>query len=173
MSFLTIDNTAEILVREWRKFYRQSPLATVVCTLLALAIGGTAIFLIQRNAAAQREMKRLESQSYVTQAQLLDETRVNLRALLNFIEEERRNLKASEQALLALKYEHDQLKPLIESDRKTIDAIFAAQEARNQVAQIAERWIGFGLGVVSSLVASLIWAIFSYARRRSSNAPAS
>lgn len=168
MSFLSIDSAAELLVREWRKLYKQSPRATTAATLLALAIGGTAIFFVQRNAAAEREARRLQSQSYVTQAQLLDETRVNLKALLSFIEDQRTSLKDSEQALLALKREHDKLKPLIESDRKTIDALFAAQEARNQSAQSAERWIGFGLGVISSLFASLIWAIFSYMRHRSS-----
>jgi hypothetical protein len=92
--------------------------------------------------------------------------------LLNFIEVEQRNLKVSEQALIALKREHEQLKPLVDSDRKTIDALFAAQEARNQAAQSTERWIGFGLGVGSSLVASLILAIISYTRRRSKDAAA-
>jgi hypothetical protein len=172
VSILTIDGAAELLVREWQKHYNRSPVATVVVTIVAILVGGTAIYVTEQRSAAEREAKRLQSQSYVTQAQLLDETRVNLRALLSFIEDERRNLKASEQALLSLKREHEQLKPLVETDRKTIDALFAAQEARNQAAQSTERWIGFGLGVVSSLVASLLWAVFSYVRRRSQGATA-
>ncbi|MEQ1535627.1 MAG: hypothetical protein ABL923_07085 [Burkholderiaceae bacterium] len=173
MSFLTIDGAAELFVREWQKLYKRSPIATIISTTLVLLVGGTGIFLAERNGAAEREAKRLQSQSYVSQAQLLDETRVNLRALLSFIEDEQRNLKNSEMALITLKREHDQLKPLIDSDRKTIDALFSAQEARNKSAQSNERWIGFALGVISSLVASLILAIFAHVRRRSRNTPAS
>jgi hypothetical protein len=168
LSLLNTDYAAELLVREWQKLYKRSPKATIAGTFLVLSIGAAAVFFAERNAVADRKAKLLQSQSYVTQAQLLDETRINLRALLRFIEDEQRNLKSSEQALLALRREHDQLKPLIDSDRKTIDALFAAQEARNQSAQVTERWIGFGLGVISSLVASLIWAIFSFVRRRKS-----
>jgi len=104
--------------------------------------------------------------NYLAQAQKLEETRTNLHALLQFVEEERRSLAASEQALRSLKQEHEQLRPLVESDRKTIDALFAAQEARNQAAQSTERWIGFAFGVSSSLLASFIWAAASYVRRR-------
>lgn len=172
MSILTLDVAAQLLVQEWTKLYQRSPRTTVACTLVAVAVSGTAIYLTEQRSAAEREAKRLQSQSYVTQAQLLDETRTNLRALLNFVEDERRNLKTSEQSLLALKREHDQLRPLVESDRKAVDALFAAQEARNQAAQSTERWIGFGLGVLSSLIASLIWAIFAYARERPSGTTA-
>jgi hypothetical protein len=67
-----------------------------------------------------------------------------------------------------LKKEHEQLKPVVDADRKTIDALFSAQEARNQAAQNVERWIGFTLGVISSLVASFFWAVIAHARRRRS-----
>jgi sensor c-di-GMP phosphodiesterase-like protein len=169
MPFLTINQSAELLVHAWIKLYRHSPKLTVVVTLIVIATVVTAIGIAEKNAAEKREAERLKSQSYVTQAQLLDETRVNVKALLGFIENERRNLAASEEALLSLKREHELLKPLVESDRKTIDALFSAQEARNQAAQSTERWVGFGLGVVSSLVASFLWAVFAHMRSRQGN----
>ncbi len=166
MSFRSIDGIAEIAAREWLKLYRVSPRLTVVGTVVIAAIVGTAIYLAEQKAMVEREAKRLLNQSYATQVQKLEETRANLYALLQFVDDERQNLRSSEQALQSLKREHEQLRPLVESDRKTIDALFAAQEARNQAAQATERWIGFGLGVFSSLVASFIWAVFSYVRNR-------
>lgn len=166
MSFLSIDSAAELLVREWQKLYERSPRVTVAVTFVLAVAVGTAAYFAEQRSAAQREAKRLQTLSYSVQAQKLEETRSNLQALLQFVEEERRNLQTSEQALRSLKQEHEQLKPLVDSDRKTIDALFSAQEVRNQSAQRTERWIGFAMGVASSLVASLIWAMVAYVRGR-------
>jgi len=82
-----------------------------------------------------------------------------LEGLLQFVDSQREQLKKSENALTSMKHEHDKFKPLIEADRRIIDALFAAQEARNKDAQKQERWIGFGLGVFASLIASFVWAL--------------
>lgn len=166
MSVLFIDGAAEFAVREWLRLYRIAPRITVIGTVVFVVTTATAIYFTQQKANAELEEKRLENQSYATQVQKLEETRTNLQALLRFVDDERKNLRVSEQALQGLKKEHEQLRPLVESDRKTIDALFATQEARNQAAQSTERWIGIGLGILSSLVASFIWAVFSYARKR-------
>lgn len=166
MSIISIDGAAEIFVREWRKLYARSPGLTVVLTLVISVGSGTIAYFVEQRSAEQREAKRLQNMNYSVQAQKLDETKSNLQVLLQFIEEERTSLAASEKALTSLKREHEQLRPLVESDRKTIDALFAAQEARNQASQTTERWVGFAFGVASSLFASFIWAIASYARRR-------
>ena len=165
MSLLSIDGAAEIFVREWLKIYRVSPRATSIGTAVCVVIVAAAIYLTQQKAKAEYEVKRLENQSYATQVQKLEETRANLQALLQFVDDERRSLRASEQALQALRNEQEKLRPLVESDRRTIDALFATQEARNQASQSRERWIGIGLGILSSLTASFLWAVFSYARR--------
>ena len=161
-----IEFTAETLVREWQKLYVRSPRVTVTLTLFISLVVSSIAYFTEQGLTEQREAKRLQNMNYLAQAQKLEETRTNLHALLQFVEEERRSLAASEQALRSLKQEHEQLRPLVESDRKTIDALFAAQEARNQAAQSTERWIGFAFGVSSSLLASFIWAAASYVRRR-------
>lgn len=166
MSFLSIDRAAELLVREWQKLYVRSPRLTIVLTLILSIAVGTIVYLVEQRSAEQREAKRLQNMNYSVQAQKLEETKSNLQALLQFVEDERNNLAASEQALRSLEREHEQLRPLVESDRKTIDALFAAQEARNQAAQSTERWIGFAFGIASSLLASFIWAAASFVRRR-------
>lgn len=166
MSFLLIDSAAELLVRKWQKLYERSPRVTGFLTLVISIVGASTIYVVEQRSAEQREAKRLQNMNYSVQAQKLEETKSNLQALLQFVEDERTTLAASEQALRSLQQEHEQLRPLVESDRKTIDALFAAQEARNQAAQSNERWIGFALGVVSSLLASFILAVVAHVRRR-------
>lgn len=166
MSLFSIDSAAELLVREWQKLYARAPSVTVALTLVISVAASSIVYFVEQQSANQREAKRLQNMNYSVQAQKLDETKSNLQALLQFIEDERSSLAKSEQALISLKREHEQLRPLVESDRKTIDSLFAAQEARNQAAQSTERWIGFAFGVASSLLASFIWAAASYVRRR-------
>lgn len=170
MPFFSIQSAAERLVREWQKLYARSPLLTVVLTLISLILAVTVLYFVEQSSAEQRDAKRLQNMNYSLQAQRLEVTKSNLRALLEFVEDERNSLEASEQALRSLKREHENLRPLVELDRKTIDAIFAAQETRNQAAQSTERWIGFAFGVASSLLASFIWAAASFVRRRNRNA---
>ena len=102
----------------------------------------------------------------MSQARVLDETRRNLDSLVQFVESEKKRLQSSQIALDNLKNEHERIKPLLETDRKTLDALFAAQEARGQAALQTERWIGFGFGVVSSIVASLVLTFAAYIVRR-------
>ena len=163
---LGIDFYAETLVREWTKLYKRAPRATLLITLLGALTAGTIVFIAESRSSEAREARRLQNMSYTKQAEALDETRRNLQALVEFVDEERKRLQVSQQSLDSLKAEHDRLRPLVETDRKAIDAVFAAQEARNQAALGTERWIGFGFGVVSSLVASFLWAVCTYALRR-------
>jgi hypothetical protein len=55
-----------------------------------------------------------------------------------------------------LKTKQEQLKPVVEADLKTIDAMFALQTKQNKKNVWWERAIGFFIGVGASLVASLI-----------------
>jgi tetrahydromethanopterin S-methyltransferase subunit F len=162
----TIDAAAELLVREWLKLFRKAPNVTVVGTIFSIAVGIAGVYVADQVTKQEREEKRMQNLTYAKQAQKLDETRANIQALLEFVEDEKKQLQISQQVVQSLKAEHEKLKPIVDSDRKTIDALFSAQEARNQAALSSERWIGFIMGVVSSLVASLVWSIGMYLVRR-------
>jgi hypothetical protein len=162
-----LSSAAELLVQEWIKLYKKAPKVTIIASILTFVLSGISGYIQVQNKNEILEAKRLQSQSYATQVNTLDETHRNLLSLIEFVDSERKNLKSTELALQSIKTEREKLQPLIESDRKTIDAIFAAQEGRNQSAQSTERWIGFGLGVLSSLIASLVWAAVAYTTKKS------
>ena len=97
----SIEQMAEILVREWIKLYQKSPKITVVATVLGLVIGGFSIYFTEQSARESREAKRLQNLSYAKQVQALDETRTSLQSLLEFVDSERRNLQ-----LCSRRYSH-------------------------------------------------------------------
>lgn len=153
---------AEEIVKHWRRAYREKPKITATLSTITSIIVSLAAIISFQHDSEKRELKRLHNLSYATQIASLEQTKANLNGLLEFIDQEKQQIELSQKAIQAMKSEHERLLPLVETDRKVIEAMFATQEARNQVAQKNERWIGFGLGIFASLVASLIISIAAY-----------
>lgn len=99
--------------------------------------------------------------NYDSQLQALDHTKDAIGSLIGFIDQQKKQIQLSQQAVDALKTEEGRMHPLVEADRKVIDAMFAVQEQRNQAIQSHERWIGFGLGVLASIIASSIISLIA------------
>jgi sensor c-di-GMP phosphodiesterase-like protein len=97
--------------------------------------------------------------SYQQQIKSLDETRSGIEGLLKFIAAQRDQLTASQKTIETLKSEEVRLKPIVEADKKVTDAMFAAQEARNEATQRQQAILGFVLGVLSSLMATSVWVL--------------
>lgn len=170
------ESAAELIITAWKKAYRRKPKLTVIATIVLLLGGGIAIYFGDKSNREKQERARLENLSYEIQVTQLNQTEENIKNLLSFIAEQRTKLKESEDVLNSLKSEQEKLKPIVETDRQVINAIFEAQERKTSASVWRERWIGFGFGVVSSLVASLIWYMTAliyrkrFARSTTSNA---
>lgn len=160
------DEAIRLLLLEWIKLYKLRPLLTSTITIITMLGIGVTAYQAEKTQREQREAKRLENLSYSKQLESLNQVRSNLEGLLEFVDLQRAQLKQEEATLTTMKTEHETLKPLLETDKRVIDAIFAAQEMRNQQAQMTERWIGFGLGVLASLIASFVWAVATFFVRR-------
>jgi hypothetical protein len=104
--------------------------------------------------------------TYQEQIRSLNQTRDGVENLLKFIDTQREQLTASQNMLESLKMEEGRLKPIVEADRKVIDSMFAAQEARNEAAQKQQAIFGFVLGVSSSLMATCLWVLGGYLFKR-------
>lgn len=121
-----------------------------------------------------REQKRTENLSYTQQLDSLNNVQGSLNNLILFVEMQKGKLKESEDLVNNLKSEQEKLKPVIDADRKTVDAILELQAQRARTSVWRDRLIGFGLGVLSSILASFLIALGSYVRKRRNppNAPA-
>ena len=103
---------------------------------------------------AENELLALK-QTQTQRVDTLAQVRNNLKSLIEFIDHEKDNLKATETELQLLKSEYSHLQRIVKADRKAIDEIFVAQEERNKRAQVNDGIFGFFLGVLSSLLASV------------------
>ena len=117
---------------------------------------------IKELAKLNANLKASTTLYYTNKIESLNQTRDDLKSLIEFIDYEKDNLKTTEEALQSLRSEHNRLQKIIESDRKVIDAIFTAQEERNKITQNNERIFGFWIGVSSSLIATILWTGISW-----------
>lgn len=146
----------ESLARQWIKVFNKAPWITSIATGILVALIGGGIFYADRVDKQKREAIRLENLDYQTQIKQLNQTETNIKQLLNFVELQKSNIRESQDVVAALKKEKETLKPIVDADKAAVEALFRAQEDRTRTSIWRERWIGFGFGVIASLVASFI-----------------
>ncbi|MFY9618489.1 MAG: hypothetical protein WAM70_08650 [Pyrinomonadaceae bacterium] len=154
---MTIQPIAQLVIESYFRFYRRNKKLTLVFTGIALLIIGM-LGVIGYFEKKKEDAQRQQTASYSHQIENLNTVETSLRNLVEFVQIEKQRLRESEKLLADLKNEEQMLKPIIEADRKTVTSLL---EHQNKVAQqqlARERWIGFGLGVISSMVASLLIA---------------
>jgi len=93
---------------------------------------------------------------FTVQINTLENVSKNLTILQKFIAEQKAQLIESEKTLTRLKNEEEKLKPVIEADRKTVEAILKMQSEIIDKNIWIERSVAFILGVLSSLFATFI-----------------
>ena len=147
------------LAYEWIKAFKKSPFVTSIVTSIVASVISAGIFYVDKIDKHKREETRLENLNYQQQIKQLEQTETGIKQLLSFVEIQKQNIREAEDTVASLKKEQEALKPLVESDKEVVEAIFRAQELRNQKNVWRERWIGFAFGIAASLVASFIWFV--------------
>jgi septal ring factor EnvC (AmiA/AmiB activator) len=74
-----------------------------------------------------------------------------------FLEKERRRIADTEATIRKLDSEKTKLEPLVQTHRQTVEAILAAHSARTAKHAWKERLLGFALGAIASLLASIVY----------------
>lgn len=154
-----LNSLVEILAKEWVKLFKIKPYLTSSLTAFLISIMALTITYLDQADREKRESKRLESLSYQEQIEQLNNTENNIKQLLQFVNLQKKTLRETEDTISELKTEKEKLQPLVESDRAVVEAIFQAQEDRTNSNVWRERWIGFGFGILASLLASFIWFV--------------
>lgn len=146
----------------WINAYIKSPKVTGIISFISVILTIGISFYVNDLAALKREAKLTADLSFTHQIQQLNETEDNVKTLLIFIQQQRNQMLDNQNSLKELKEEQSKLKPLVNADKEVVAALFSAQEARAQESAKTERWIGFGLGILASIVASIFLMIFQY-----------
>lgn len=158
----------ESAAKLWIHAYLKSPVATAIISI-AVGIGGSLIAYEseqQRNAQISSELSK--NSDFNAQIKQLNDTEKSLKTLLEFVSAQKDRVTQNEKNIQQLESEKQRLEPLVSADRATVDALFKAQEERARENASQERWIGFGLGILASMLASFFIVIgkFFYASWR-------
>ncbi len=157
----------EIAAELWFDLFIQKPKTTIFATFLAMAIIISVIYYSDKKVKEEREVRRLRDFQYETQLNQLKNIEKNIKALLQFIDYQKTNLRKNQDTIENLKTEKKQLKKLVESDKAVVEAIFKTQEQRQNSNIWKERWIGFAFGFLASLLASFLWYLITMLIRNS------
>lgn len=114
----------------------------------------------------QKETLRQQNLTYEKQLAELTQVQSSIDNLRDFVGTQKLQLQEQQAVLQDLKLEKEKLQPVVEADKQVVEALFRIQSERNRSSIWFERLIGFLIGIVSSLVASLVWSVF---RSRRSN----
>ena len=143
----------------WLHRYHRRPAVTIVVTLLIFAAFAATVFYANRHDQQIAEARRRQVLDYEVQLSELSKLETSLRNLTEFVRTQKMRLKESEDLIATLKSEEQRLTPFVEADRRVVKAVLDLQQEQSRAALAHERWIGFGLGIVASIVASILYGI--------------
>lgn len=130
--------------------HRKDNGGAAVLVLILLCVGVYYLFF--------REGKPELPETVQQQVAVLDKTIEDLRGLSTFVIDQKRQLEEQERIVQSLHAEQQELGPVVAANRETINAVLAAEATRHESSVWWSRIEGFGMGVLSSLVASLAWS---------------
>lgn len=150
------------LVKKWLKQFESASawksVGSNLLTVAAFAAFGAMIYDIQTTEK--------KTDDYRLQLETLDSTKKSIDNLKIFVEAQRSRIETEHEALNELKEQRCSLEPLVTADRQVVNALLREQERRSLETASRERWIGFALGVISSIFASAFLALGSQLLRR-------
>ena len=135
-------------------------------TYLVLMLIASIILLFGSIWKAYDRATQPETISFEQQIESLNKVEENINILSEFIKSQKNNLQQTQRTLTELKEQQEKLKPVVEADKKLVEAILSTHADKQRENIWWERAVGFFIGVVSSLSAAVIISLY---RRRTHN----
>lgn len=151
------DKFSELFVDFWISSYRKAPKPTTIASVFSLSIAVTGLWVSIDKLDNANKKKLDKTQSYAEQLTLLENTEKNLNDLSDFITAKKSEIETTKILIKGLETKKSELEPIVNANQKTVDAIFLQQRRELEESIWVERGISFGLGILASLLASLIW----------------
>jgi hypothetical protein len=151
------DMFSELFVDFWISSYKKAPRPTYIASVLSLIIAIAGLFFSITTLDKVSKEKLDKRQSYAEQLNLLESTEKNLNDLSDFITAKKSEIETTKILIKGLEEKKSKLEPIVNANQKIVDAIFLQQKRELEEGVWTERGISFGLGILASLLASLIW----------------
>ncbi len=158
----------------WIQAFARAPILTSIGTLGIAAV----VFWAQVTGRIPFQHKQTDIATipYEEQIEALDRAEDSLRQVLPLIDDQKRQLRETKQAVKKYSEEKEELERILEVHRsdaqalvEPISELFDRQAVQAREAAIRERWIGFSLGVAASIMATLVVTLFMIVRDRFSS----
>ncbi|MEP0072818.1 MAG: HNH endonuclease [Marinomonas sp.] len=159
----SISNPAvEFAAKFWVHSFLKSPKLTSLVSIVGVVITVFALYQseVQRKEKLENELSK--NLDFKTQIQELSDTEKSLKTLLDFVSTQKSKITQYEKNIQQLETEKQSLEPLVNADKATVEALFKVQEQRAKENASQERWVGFGLGILASVIASFLMVIGKY-----------
>ncbi|WP_321311503.1 HNH endonuclease signature motif containing protein [Halarcobacter sp.] len=152
----------ESAAKLWIHAFLKSPKITSISSIVSVIAVVLTIYQTEIIRKEKLEAKLSENLDFKSQIKELSETEKSLKTLLTFVSSQKQKVIIYEQNIQQLENEKQKLEPLVNADKATVEALFKVQEERAKENANKERWIGFGLGILASIIASFVMVIGRY-----------
>jgi hypothetical protein len=158
-SLRTVTGLTGVLLDFWfRAFIKNKWLTSVITIVLFVSLTIT-ITYFENKEAAKIEQAKKESLELGNRINDLEKMEESLKSLITFIDNQKNAIIQTKQSIQELQKQKVELEPIILSQKETVEAIFREQDKRNFEYRLIERFIGFGLGVIASIIASILYGL--------------
>jgi serine/threonine protein kinase len=159
---------------EQRRLKQMKSLQNRISILAALIILLSLAGFLAWYQASEKRLKRKDlfrdNPTYADQLDKLNSVQNSLEGLADFVIKQKQKLKESQQVLDEMQSKHDQLKPVVETERKVVETIMQLEFERRQKTVWIELLIGFVLGIVASIIGYFIISLVKqFKDKRSTN----
>ena len=158
-------NISTILADLISESYKRSPKLTVFGIFFSIALVVVAVSTTE--FLKERDFKKSAPKDVMVQIQELEKLDEGLGKLSAFIQLQKQQLNEKQAVISSLEKKRSELEPIVNSQSEVVEAIFKIQEQRAQQSKWLDLGIGFALGILGSLIASVIFKLID---RRRNNA---
>jgi len=151
-----------------RKSQITQPRLMVVVMMGAVLTGGGLAYIHKTSENAARATKSDILKGRYEHLRMLEETKKNLTALTDYITKQVERLRSTNELLGELEKQRDRLKPLVETDMQTVNALFQVQEERTMKTWWRDFVLTLVLGAFGQFGLTLLWDMFQRWRRAAS-----
>jgi len=138
-------------------------LAIWAISIRVVGIGGINFILIFTGVGCMilawgfpRKRQSLNIKKHSQMINMLNQTSNSLVEIRSFLQQEKKKVLATQNTLNHLKQKKSELDPIVTTQRETVNAILEAHSRSTRQYVWKNRFIGFLIGVISSVIASLL-----------------
>ncbi|WP_157256669.1 hypothetical protein [Methyloversatilis discipulorum] len=160
------DKFSEQFVDFWISRYRKDAKTTTVVSAASIFVAAVALGISIYNSEQTRKSNQAKTQDFKEQYLLLRTTQENLTDLEAFILSKKQEISVTQDLLNKLQEQKAEIEPIVTANQEVVNALFAQQRKEMEKGLWLERGISFALGVLASLIASVIWHFVGRLKKR-------